>query len=114
MAMVGCRRAICTGGGRGQRSWHFSPQHRTVLEGAQWLNKLFQLRRLSDFVPIENVWSVPRAWCRKMPHWDEKTTKELVLEGWEEVPQDFINELVKTIPGRYQDCMDGHGQMTAW
>jgi hypothetical protein len=34
-----------------------------------------------DFTIIENVWSVPKAWVRKMPHWDEKTTKELVLVG---------------------------------
>lgn len=112
--MAGCRRAICTGGGRD--SGHGTSPNNIVRSWKERNSLISYFNRAGspDFVPIENVWSVPKAWCRKMRHWDKKTTKELVLEGWDEVPQDFINELVKTIPGRYQDCMDGHGQMTAW
>jgi hypothetical protein len=79
--MAGCRRAICTGGGRD--SGHGTSPHNIVRSWKErnGLTSYFNRAGSPDFVPIENVWSVPKAWCRKMPHWDEKTTKELVLEG---------------------------------
>jgi hypothetical protein len=36
---------------------------------------------------------------------------ELVQEGWEKVPQKWIDKLVDSMPQRLQDCIDSGGQM---
>jgi hypothetical protein len=46
-----------------------------------------------------------------MPHWDDATTKELILEGWELVSQGFINKKVLTMPQRLREVDERDGQM---
>ena len=49
---------------------------------------------------------------RKVPYWDDSTTKKLILEGWENVSTQFINEKVESMPKRLEDFITGNGAMT--
>ena len=51
---------------------------------------------------------------RKYPHWDDVTTKELILEGWSHVSQKYINEKVATMPDRLRALISGEGKMTGY
>ncbi|KAF1937255.1 hypothetical protein EJ02DRAFT_477424 [Clathrospora elynae] len=78
------------------------------------LKHYFNCHSSPDLSPIENCWQPPKQYVKKYPHWDEGDTRELALEGWEKVNQEFINKRVITMPQRLQDCIDMDGQMTGW
>lgn len=44
----------------------------------------------------------------------DATMKELILEGWGNVSQDFINEQVNSMPDRYRAVLEGNGKMTGF
>ena len=67
-----------------------------------------------DLAPIENCWQPPKQYVQSQAHWDDDTLKELILEGWEQVSQEFINERVLSMPRRLQDVIDSGGKMTGW
>jgi hypothetical protein len=67
-----------------------------------------------DFSPVENAWHWPKKRLRQVPHWDEKTMKELVVEGWESLRQETINNWVDDMPNRLQKCIDREGRRTAY
>ena len=86
---------------------------------AQWReeNKLIFYKNYAnspDLVPIENCWLSPKQYIRSQPHWDDETFKELILEGWEKVSQEYVNERVLSMPKRLQDVIDGKGKMARW
>lgn len=66
-----------------------------------------------DLALIEEAWSYPKNWVKKRPHWDDELVRELVYEGWKELPQKWINEMVDGYPQLLQDCIDANGQMVA-
>jgi hypothetical protein len=78
------------------------------------LNHYFNCHSSLDLSLIENCWQPPKQYVRKFPHWNEVDTRELALEGWDKVSQDFINTRIETMPQRLQDCIDMDGQMTGW
>jgi hypothetical protein len=78
------------------------------------LEHYFNCHSSPDLAPIENCWQPPKQYVKKYPHWDEQNTRELALEGWEKISQDFINKQVNSMPQRLQDCIDMDGQMTGW
>ena len=41
-------------------------------------------------------------------------TKDLIVEGWANVSQKFINEKVLSMPDRLQAVIDGEGKMTGF
>ncbi len=47
-----------------------------------------------------------------MPYWDDTTTTELVVEGWDNVSQIFINEKTSNIVDRLNNVIEAKGQMT--
>ena len=49
---------------------------------------------------------------RKVPYWDDKIIKELIVEGWSNISVLFINNKVISILQRLQDVIDGLGAMT--
>lgn len=51
-----------------------------------------------DLSPIENFRLPTKQHLAKYPHWDDNTTKELILEGWAKVSQEFINEGCRSMP----------------
>jgi transposase len=67
-----------------------------------------------DLSPIENCWLPPKETLRKVPHWDDATTRELIIEGWGRVSQEFINEKVSSMPARYRAVLEGDGKMTGY
>lgn len=67
-----------------------------------------------DLTLVENCWQAPKDFCRKTPHWDVESLKEILREGWEQVTKPFINDLVKTMPQRLHDCIESGGKRTAY
>lgn len=49
---------------------------------------------------------------RKHPHWDEQSLMDILQEGWDNVSQEYINELVESMPKRLQDVIRLEGGMT--
>ena len=76
------------------------------------LNYYFNYASSPDLSPIENCWQPPKQHLRKYPHWDDATTKSLIIEGWEAVSQRFINKKVKSMPQRLKDVLTNKGAMT--
>lgn len=46
------------------------------------LKSYFNCPSSPDLAPIENCWQPAKAHLRKLPHWDDNTTRELIYEGW--------------------------------
>ena len=68
-------------------------------------------RASPDFAIIEDTWQYPKQYVRKRPHSDDDIVDELVREAWDQIPQDWINRLVDSIPQRLQDCIQSKGQL---
>ncbi len=67
-----------------------------------------------DLAPIENCWNPPKQYSRKYPYWDDFSTRELILEGWDRCTQAYINHQVRTMKQRLQDVIRLDGQMTGY
>jgi len=78
------------------------------------LKHYFNVPSSPDLAPIENCWQAPKQNLRKIPHWDDDTTRAIINEGWEHVSIPFINERVSTMPQRLQAVIDGGGAMTGF
>lgn len=78
------------------------------------LEHYFNSASSPDLSFIENCWSVPKQHLRKYSHWDDHSTTELIVEGWERVSQQFINERVDSMPVRLKAVIEGDGQMTGY
>lgn len=68
-------------------------------------------RHSPDFAIIEDTWQYPKQYVRKRPHWNDELVDELVQEAWDQIPQDWINRLVDSMPTRLQDCIQSKGQL---
>ena len=71
----------------------------------------FNCPQSPDLTIIEDTWQYPKQYVRKKPHWDDELVLELAQEAWKQIPQDWINKLVHSMPQRLQDCIDSRGQM---
>lgn len=78
------------------------------------LEHYFNCAHSPDLATIENCWQIPKAYTRKYPHWDDETLKELIVEGWAQVSQRFINEKVVEMLKRLREVGDGKGKMTGY
>jgi hypothetical protein len=78
------------------------------------LESYFNCAQSPDLSPIENCWSPPKSHIRQHPHWDDETTKELVIEGWAKVSQEFINRQVESMPQRLKDVIASNGRLTGF
>ncbi|PQE29876.1 hmg box protein [Rutstroemia sp. NJR-2017a WRK4] len=78
------------------------------------LESYFNCSNSPDLSIIENCWQAPKQALYKTPHWDDITTKEVIIEAWNSIPQSFIDNSIKTIPDRYKAIIKGDGQMTAY
>jgi hypothetical protein len=78
------------------------------------LKHYFNVSNSPDLNIIENCWLPPKNYVRKYPHWDDESTKALIIEGWDRVSQDYINGMVKTYPQRFRDVLKAGGQLTGW
>ena len=76
------------------------------------LESYFNCHSSPDLSPIENCWQPPKQYLKRFPHWDEFETRELAVEGWGSISQQFINERVRSMPQRLKDCIDMDGRMT--
>lgn len=75
------------------------------------LKHYFNAAASPDLSPIENCWQPTKQHLKKYPHWDESTTKQLILDGWDTVTQSFINERILSMPSRLQDVINSNGQL---
>ena len=71
----------------------------------------FNCPRSPDLAIIEDGWSYPKQYVKKRPHWNDEVVVELGKEGWDLMPQEFINKLVDSMPQRLQDVIDSGGQL---
>ncbi len=77
------------------------------------LKSYFNCAQSPDLAPIENMWQPTKQELRKYPHWDEHSTKELVVEAWDNVTMEFINKHMHSIPLRLQQVIQTDGQLAA-
>lgn len=78
------------------------------------LESYFNCASSPDLLLKENCWAIPKQHLRKYSHWDNATTAKLIVEGWSNVNQLFINEKVASIPDRLKAVIEGDGQMTGY
>lgn len=78
------------------------------------LDYFFNCAQSPDLSPIENCWMIPKQHVRKVPHWDDETTKELIIEGWGQVSQEYINRQVESMPQRLRDVINSGGKLTGY
>ena len=57
------------------------------------LKSYFNCASSPELAPIENCWQPLRAHMRKYPHWDDKTTRDLITKGWAGVSQHLLIDL---------------------
>lgn len=60
---------------------------------------------------IETCWSSPKHITRKLPDYDDETTKDLILEGWDRLNYDGVNKMVHSMPQRLRDVLYLKGQI---
>jgi hypothetical protein len=78
------------------------------------LEFFFNCAQSPDLSPIENCWQPPKQHLRKYPHWDDETTKGLILQGWANVSQKFISDKIRSMPARLQAVIDSEGRLTGY
>ena len=69
---------------------------------AKWKDKkrvehYFNCHDSPDLAPIENTFQGPKGHMRKHPHWDEQSLIDILQEGWDNISQEYINELVESL-----------------
>jgi hypothetical protein len=78
------------------------------------LNYFFNSPASPDLLPIENAWSVLKAYIRKYEHWDIQTVIELAEEGWNSLSQETIDRWIESMPERMKQVIKLDGKMTGW
>lgn len=63
-----------------------------------------------DLSIVEDVWSYPKIYVKRRPHWDDEMVADLVQEAWAQIPQDWIDRLANSMPQRLRDCIESEGQ----
>ena len=58
------------------------------------LDSYFNCPSSPDLSPIEKCWQAPKQYLRRIPHWDDDTTKELIVEGWDSFPRCYRTVLM--------------------
>ena len=81
---------------------------------ANHVDYFFNCASSPDLAPIENCWQPIKDKLQKCPHWDDTVTRSLVVEGWQDLSQDFINKRVRSMPDRLRAVIEGQGIMTGY
>ena len=83
-----------------------------ISEDPQSLHKYYyHCPRSPDLSIIKDAWQYPKRYVKKKPHWDDELIRELALEAWADIPQDWINRLVNSISQRLEDVINSGGQL---
>ncbi len=89
-------------------------QHCETVEGENNLQYFFNYTSSPDLSPIENCWQLPKQHLKRYLHWDDRTTKELIVEGWDLVSDRFINEKCRSMPKRLRNVVASEGGMVGY
>ena len=98
-------------------SGHGKAKNRNIVRKWKEENNLeyfFSCASSPDLSLIENCWQPPKQHLKKYPHWDDRTTKELIVEGWDLISQHFINEKCRSMPKRLKDVITSDGDMVGY
>jgi len=78
----------------------------------QGLEFYFNCVQSPDLAPIENCWQPTKQHTRQHAHWDEETLKELVIEGWKQIEQRWINRRINSMVKRLKEVRDRNGELS--
>lgn len=71
-----------------------------------------------DLNPIEAVWDIMKDWIQENYGDQEKlsydTLRQAVKEAWDAVTPEHLDELINSIPYRYQAVIDADGRYTKY
>ncbi|KAJ8388882.1 hypothetical protein AAFF_G00126380 [Aldrovandia affinis] len=70
--------------------------------------------RYPDLNPIEHAWDV-MYWCIRRRQVAPQTVQELtdaLIQVWEEIPQDTIHRLIRSMPRHCRECIQARGGHT--
>jgi len=59
----------------------------------------------SDINPIENVWAVLKTRVNRRNPSNEDELRKFILEEWQNIDDDFIKTLIRTMPKRLEDII---------
>lgn len=76
------------------------------------LNYYFNCSSSSNLSSIENCWFILKQYVRKMPHWDDATLRELIIEEWSQISENYINNQIDSMSERLQTVIDDDEKMT--
>lgn len=78
------------------------------------LKHFFNTPNSPDLSPIENCWRYVKQFISANTSITGSRLLELILAGWERIPQVKINAMVDSMVVRMQDVIASGGQMTGW
>ena len=65
-----------------------------------------------DLNPIENVWQVMKDRVEKLQPHQIADWRATILETWVGLSQNYIDNLVTSMPRRIEQCLERHGGLT--
>ncbi len=70
--------------------------------------------RSPDLNPIEHPWDImfQSIWCRQVAPETVQELNDALVQIWEEIPQDTIHRLIRSMPRRCQACIQACGGNT--
>jgi hypothetical protein len=91
---------------------HGSAENKNIVR--QWKEKhgleyYFNSAHSPDLAPIEDAWQLVKIHMEKQKSDYEDDIKKLILEAWAQIPQEWINERVDSMPLRLQQVRDSGG-----
>src|SRR5699024_1137419 len=68
-----------------------------------------------DLNPIEMVWNWMKDWIQNKYHEDKELSyDQLARAAWDDIPGEFFEELIQTMPARCQAVIDAGGGHTPY
>lgn len=64
-----------------------------------------------DLSPIENIWGwiTNKVYFGNPPYQDIKSLKSAIFQAWDEIPDDLIDSLIESMPGRMLEVIKNNG-----
>ncbi|KAF1815700.1 hypothetical protein P152DRAFT_383623, partial [Eremomyces bilateralis CBS 781.70] len=103
-----------------QDSGHAPPRSRKKGNAVQqWkeqngVHSYFNCAGSPDLAIIEDCWQPTKQYVRKYRHFNPEETRELAIEAWGELKQEWINKRVLSMPDRLRKVIEAGGQLIGY